>query len=69
LTALSSLLRKATEMGVTEISFTNRKTERKNLNIDKIRKQVIAASKQSLRFYFPKVNDLIKISDFTKGKY
>ncbi|MDR2229315.1 MAG: 16S rRNA (uracil(1498)-N(3))-methyltransferase [Flavobacteriaceae bacterium] len=56
---------KATEMGVTEISFLlTEKTERKNLNIDKIRKQVIAASKQSLRFYFPQVNDLIKISDF-----
>lgn len=59
---------KATEMGVSEISFLlTEKTERKNLNIDKIRKQAIAASKQSLRFHFPKVNDLIKIADFLQN--
>lgn len=56
---------KATEMGVSEITFLNtEKTERRNLNIDKIRKQVIAASKQSLRYHFPIVNDLTKLSDF-----
>lgn len=58
---------KATEMGIAEISFLlTEKTERKNINIEKIRKQVIGASKQSLRFHFPKVNDLIKFSDFLK---
>ncbi|QCX52387.1 16S rRNA (uracil(1498)-N(3))-methyltransferase [Elizabethkingia sp. JS20170427COW] len=59
---------KATEMGVSEISFLQtEKTERKNINIDKIRKQVIAASKQSLRSHFPKVNEMIKISEFIKN--
>lgn len=59
---------KATEMGISEITFLNtEKTERKNLNIDKIRKQAIAASKQSLRFHFPKINDLVKLSDFIKN--
>ncbi len=58
---------KATEMAVSEITLLlTEKTERKNLNIDKIRKQAIAASKQSLRMHFPKINDLVKLSDFMK---
>ena len=60
-------LEKATEMAVSEVSLIQtEKTERKNLNIDKLRKQSIAASKQSLRFHFPVVNDLVKFSDFIK---
>ncbi|MFL9833614.1 RsmE family RNA methyltransferase [Chryseobacterium terrae] len=59
---------KAVEMGVTEITILQtEKTERKNINIDKIRKQAIAASKQSLRFHFPVINDLTKIQDFLKN--
>lgn len=59
---------KATEMGVVEISIIQtEKTERKNLNIEKLRKQTVAASKQSHRFHFPKVNDSIKFSDFIKA--
>lgn len=58
---------KAVEMGISEISIiATEKTERKNINIDKIRKQAIAASKQSLRFYFPIINDTVKLSDFLK---
>lgn len=59
---------KATEMGISEITFLlTEKSERKNINIDKIRKQVISASKQSLRVHFPIVNDLTKFSDFIKN--
>lgn len=59
---------KATEMGISEITFLlTEKTERKNLNTDKIRKQAVAASKQSLRVHFPKINELTKLSDFIKG--
>ncbi|MEG0927805.1 MULTISPECIES: RsmE family RNA methyltransferase [Chryseobacterium] len=59
---------KAVEMGISEISIiVTEKTERKNINIDKIRKQAIAASKQSLRFHFPVINDAIKLSDFLKN--
>lgn len=59
---------KAVEMGISEISIIQtEKTERKNINIEKLRKQAIAASKQSLRFHFPVVNDLIKIQDFLKN--
>lgn len=61
-------MEKAVEMGISEISLIlTEKTERKNINIDKLRKQAIGASKQSLRFHFPKVNDLIKFSDFMKN--
>lgn len=59
---------KAVEMGISEITILQtEKTERKNLNIDKLRKQAIAASKQSLRFHFPVINDLIKIQDFLRN--
>lgn len=59
---------KAVEMGISEISLIiTEKTERKNINIEKLRKQAISASKQSLRFHFPKVNDLVKFSDFMKN--
>lgn len=58
---------KAVEMGISEISIiVTEKTERKNINIDKIRKQAVAASKQSLRFHFPAINDSVKLSDFLK---
>ena len=58
---------KATEMGINEITFLiTDKSERKNLNIERIKKRVIAASKQSLRFHFPKINDTIKLQDFIK---
>ncbi|MGE8554123.1 MAG: RsmE family RNA methyltransferase [Chryseobacterium jejuense] len=59
---------KAVEMGISEITIiATEKTERKNINIDKIRKQAIAASKQSLRFHFPVINDTVKLSDFLKS--
>ena len=58
---------KATELGIAEITLLHTdQTERKNINIEKLRKQSIAASKQSLRFHFPMVNDLTKFSDFIK---
>ena len=60
-------LEKATEMAVSEVTLIQtEKTERKNLNIEKLRKQSVSASKQSLRFHFPIINDLTKFSDFIK---
>lgn len=60
-------LEKAVEMGIAEISFIlTEQTERKNISIEKLRKQAIGASKQSLRSHFPKINDLRKFSDFIK---
>lgn len=59
---------KATEMGIAEITFLNtEKTERRNLNTDKIIKQSVAACKQSLRFHFPNINGLVRIQDFISG--
>ncbi|PIF44493.1 16S rRNA (uracil1498-N3)-methyltransferase [Chryseobacterium sp. 52] len=59
---------KAVEMGISEITIIiTEKTERKNINIDKIRKQAVAASKQSLRFHFPVINDAVKLTDFLKN--
>ena len=61
-------LEKAVEMGISEISFIlTEQTERKNISIEKLRKQAIGASKQSLRSHFPKINDLQKFSDFMKN--
>ncbi len=58
---------KATEMGISEITFLNTdNSERRNMNVDKIRKQAVGASKQSLRKHFPIVNDLVKFKDFIK---
>ena len=59
---------KAVEMGVSEITFlTTEKSERKNINVERFQKQAIAASKQSLRFHFPTLNPLTKLSDFIKN--
>lgn len=61
-------LEKATEMGISEVTLIQtEKTERKILNIEKLRKQSVAASKQSLRFHFPVIHDLTKFSDFIKN--
>lgn len=60
-------LEKAVEMGISEISFIlTEQTERKNISIEKLRKQAISASKQSLRSHFPKINDMQKFSEFMK---
>ena len=59
---------KATEMGISEITFiSTEKSERKIINTDKIRKQSVAASKQSLRSHFPIINELTKFADFVKN--
>ncbi len=59
---------KAVEMGVSEITFLlTEKSERKNINLERFEKQIVAASKQSLRFHFPKLNGLVKLSDFIKN--
>jgi len=53
------LIEKATEIGVKEISFIKCcRTERKKVNIDRIRRISISAIKQSGQFYIPKINDM-----------
>lgn len=59
---------KATEMGISEITFLQTEnSERKNINIERIRKQAISASKQSLRMHFPMVNEMARLKDFLKN--
>ncbi len=61
-------IEKAVEIGISEITFLQtEKSERKIINVEKLEKQAISASKQSLRFHFPKINNLIKLSDFVKN--
>lgn len=61
-------LEKAVEMGISEVTFIQtEKSERKNINLDRLQKQAVGASKQSLRVHFPIVNDLTKLSDFIKN--
>ena len=61
-------IEKAVEMGISEITFLQtEKSERKIINVEKLEKQAISASKQSLRFQFPKINHLTKLSDFIKN--
>lgn len=56
---------KATELGISEISFIlTEHSERKTINIERMEKLSIAASKQSLRLHFPKINSLMKFGDF-----
>lgn len=58
-------IEKAVEMGVSEITFLLcDHSERKIINLEKIQKQVLAAAKQSLRVWFPKINTLTRIPEF-----
>lgn len=63
-------LEKATEIGIDEISFLKTfHSERKNINIDRCKKIVQSAVKQSLKAYIPILNDLVKFSDFIQSDY
>ena len=58
-------LEKATEIGVDEISpiFCDH-SERKTIKMDRLKKIIETAGKQSLKFHFPKLNPAIHFSDF-----
>lgn len=56
---------KATEIGITEISFVSGKnSERVKMKPDRIEKKAISAMKQSKRRFLPKINELISVSEF-----
>lgn len=62
---LEFFLEKATEIGLDEVTFIQSfHSERKVLKIERIEKIIQAATKQSLKAYLPKINDLTKFSDF-----
>jgi 16S rRNA (uracil1498-N3)-methyltransferase len=53
------LIEKATEIGVKKISFIQcSRTERKKINIDRIKRISISAIKQSGQFYIPEIMDI-----------
>lgn len=67
---LEFFLEKATEIGIDEITFLQTfHSERKNIKIERIEKIVQSATKQSLKAYLPKVNDLIKFNEFIKQDF
>lgn len=58
---------KATEIGIDEITFLQcERSERKNINLDRLDKIVISGIKQSLKAYKPILNELVSFKDYIK---
>ena len=58
-------IEKATEIGVDRISFLLcERSERKQVNLERLEKVVVSAMKQSLKAYRPELTDLIPFKDF-----
>jgi len=58
-------LEKATEIGVTEITFLlTQKSERKDVKMERFEKILISAMKQSKRLFLPTLNPMIKLEKF-----
>lgn len=61
---------KAIEIGVHKISFIQTsRTERKNINLERIQKVAISAAKQSLKATLPEVTDLLKFEKFINSDF
>jgi 16S rRNA (uracil1498-N3)-methyltransferase len=61
-------IEKATEIGVTEITFLNcTNSERVKLKSDRLERKAISAMKQSHRKFLPKINELISFDEFLKN--
>lgn len=59
------LVEKAVEIGIDEISFLLcERSERKNLNLERLEKIAISAMKQSVKAYLPKMNELLSFPKF-----
>jgi 16S rRNA (uracil1498-N3)-methyltransferase len=63
-------LEKATEIGIDEITpLICEHSERAHVKTERFNKVIIAAMKQSLKAYLPKLNEPEKFSDFTRQSY
>ena len=63
-------LEKATEIGIDEITpLLCDRSERKVLKSERLEKIIESAMKQSLKFHLPKLNPLIKFSDFVNQDF
>lgn len=61
---------KATEIGIDEISFLNTQfSERRSINLERIEKKVISATKQSLKAHLPKINSTMEFNEFIKQDF
>jgi 16S rRNA (uracil1498-N3)-methyltransferase len=65
---LEWFVEKVTEIGITEITpLICQRSERKVLKIDRLEKTAIAAMKQSLKAFLPKINEPITFKEFIKN--
>jgi 16S rRNA (uracil1498-N3)-methyltransferase len=63
-------LEKATEIGIDEITpIICSNSERRYVKIDRFKKIIQSAMKQSLKFTIPKINEPIKFNDFIKQDF
>ena len=63
-------LEKATEIGIDEITpIICDHSERKVIKIDRCKRILLSAMKQSLKFYLPKLNEAVSFSDFIQQKF
>lgn len=61
-------LEKATEIGIQELTpIICTRSERKEVKVERLEKVAIAAMKQSLKAYLPKINPAVSFSEFLKG--
>ncbi|MFC6999609.1 16S rRNA (uracil(1498)-N(3))-methyltransferase [Rufibacter roseus] len=61
---------KAVELGIDEISLLQcARSERKNINLDRLEKIAISAMKQSMKSYLPKINELTRYEDFISQRF
>lgn len=62
-------LEKATELNVDEITlFQSQNSERTSINLDRYRRIILTAAKQSLSFYLPRLNGMVNFSDWIYNK-
>lgn len=62
-------LEKATEIGIDEITpVICEHSERKQVNLERLEKILLSATKQSLQYYLPKLNQAVTFSEFIKNK-
>lgn len=61
---------KAIEIGVEKISFLQTaRTERKNINLERIQKVAISAAKQSIKAKIPTITDLQKFENYVSSNF
>ena len=66
---LEWFIEKATEIGIDEITpIICQNSERKIIKKERLEKIIVAAMKQSLKFYLPKLNEAVSFSEFLQSK-